>query len=290
MLSIKYKITQKVGFKKLCKDLHQQFYIKCFSGKLFLMSNMIPYKIRSLVFLCLLAVLMCINYVSANAETKTLLDAKNLFIEGNWLDAAKLAKKEGSGEGYALAAQITCYYGRFLASDENKEKLFTQAMKLAEKGVELAPKSSFAHLQVAHAMGRYSQTVGILEALTEGYADQILDSVNQAIKLNPNYSRAYVLLGNWHAEIINSAGFMGRMIYGASESEALAAYNKAVQLDPDSLLIRIEYASGLLKLDEDSYHQLALANLAEAISISPKNSLEKILLKKAKEMQSTLKN
>ena len=80
------------------------------------------------------------------------------------------------------------------------------------------------------------------------------------------------------------------MIYGASESEALAAYNKAVQLDPDSLLIRIEYASGLLKLDEDSYHQLALANLAEAISISPKNSLEKILLKKAKEMQSELKN
>ncbi|MBJ26345.1 MAG: hypothetical protein CMM30_09785 [Rhodospirillaceae bacterium] len=237
----------------------------------------------------LIAIIICLYSGISNAETN-LSNAKELFHQGKWKEAVELSKNDESGEGYALAAQITCYYGRFLAAEENKEELFSQAMALAEKGAKMSPESPFAHLQVAHAMGRYSQTVGILEALAEGFADRILESVNKAIELDPNYATAYLLLGNWHAEIINSAGFMGRMIYGASESESITAYDKAIKLEPNNLLIKLEYAGGLLKLDEDSYYKLAIAQLKTVISKSPNNTFDKILQTKAKQMLSALTN
>jgi len=223
----------------------------------------------------------------ASIYAQSLQDARLLFSQGKWIEAAKLAKSEGSGEGLALAAQITSYYGRFIASEDEQEEIFSRSIKLSSKAIEISPNSAFAHLQKAHAMGRYSQTVGILEALSEGYAGKIFDSVSKALSIEPEYASAYALMGNWHAEIIDSAGFVGRMVYGASESESLENFKKAIRIEPNNFLIRLEFANGLLKLDDD-YKNQATAQLKMLAEATPKNSLEKIINTQAKKMLNKL--
>lgn len=224
---------------------------------------------------------------AAQAETTPLDDARALFAAGNWVEAAAMAEAEGSGEGLALATQVTSYYGRFLAPKAEREALFARAMEMAEQAIQLAPENAFAHLQSAHAMGRFSQTVGILKAISEGFAGRIREAVEKAIALDPDYAAAYMLLANWHAEIINNAGFMGRMVYGADEDEALAHYEKAVALAPNDLMIRLEYASGLMKLDEDNT-DAARAQLEALLAHAPQTALEGLIHDRAAAMLAAL--
>ena len=93
---------------------------------------------------------------TARAETAPLDDARALFNAGHWLDAIEMAEAEESGEGLVLATQITCYYGRFLAPEDERKALFARAMKMADAAIALASESASPHLQSAHAMGRYS--------------------------------------------------------------------------------------------------------------------------------------
>ena len=81
----------------------------------------------------------------ASIYAQSLQDARLLFSQGKWIEAAKLAKSEGSGEGLALAAQITSYYGRFIASEDEQEEIFSRSIKLSSKAIEISPNSAFAH-------------------------------------------------------------------------------------------------------------------------------------------------
>ncbi len=244
--------------------------------------------LTSCILILITLAIVCHIPTQVIADSSSLQRAKILFIEGNWLQAAQLAKKDASAEGLAFSSQITSYYGRFVAQKKDKQLFFAHAMELAEEAVRINPNNSFAHLQYAHAMGRFSQSVGILKAISEGYADRILESTKKAITLDPNSAKAYMLLGNWHAEIINSAGFMGRIIYGADETEALASYEKAIGLDPNNFLLLFEHAGGLIKLDKEEYSDLAQKQLRKILNNKPKSVLEKIIKERAEKTLSEL--
>jgi tetratricopeptide (TPR) repeat protein len=226
---------------------------------------------RKRIFIALMASLPTF-WVALPAAAQSFDDAVALTVNGDWLMAADMGAALETSEGYALAAQALAIYGYHVAPKEEKQPLFQRGMDYAEKAIELGPDSSEAHLQASHAMGRYAQTIGVLQALSEGFADRIKDVLDKAIALDPQNFNAYVSLGAWNAEIVNSAGIMAKVLYGATEEDALANYARALEIAPEDASVNLEYAIGLLTLDKNDNAAEARKYFQRAIEFPVENA------------------
>ena len=76
---------------------------------------------------------------------------------------------------------------------------------------------------------------------------------------------------------------MARVTYGAREEDALASFERALRLAPGAKAVPLQYALGLLILDDDEYREKARGLLKRAIEIPAKDAYERILHKRAVE-------
>ena len=199
------------------------------------------------------------------------------FAEGRFLEAADLGEAAATPDSLALAARALVVHGYYLAEAGAKQALFTRAVGLAEAAVAGDAGNAQAHLRHAHAMGRYAQTVSVLEALGDGYAERIRAALDNALAIEPDLVPALLSLAAWHAEIVASAGFLANLLYGATEDDALALYGRAHALAPDSHGANLEYAIGLLTLDDDDNCGQARDLLTHAATLPTANAYEKII-------------
>lgn len=201
------------------------------------------------------------------AAAQTIEEARRAADEGRFVDAADIGEAVNTSESYALAARFLAIYGYHVAPEDEKQGVFERAMADAAKAVRLDAANPEAHVQSAHAMGRYAQTIGAMEAFSEGFAERTRDAMFSALALDPDFVTAHLALAGWHAEIVAKAGFMAGVLYGATEEDALAHYETARKLAPDSSIVNYDYALGLLKLDDDGYAEKAGELLRHAIAI-----------------------
>ena len=190
--------------------------------------------------------------------------------DGRFIEAARLAEGLGTSAGYALAAESLAIHGYYVAKELEKEALFERAMRLADEAVRLDPANPQAHLQSAHAMGRYAQTVGAVKAIAQGYVRKVRQAIEDALARDPEMAGAHLSLATWHAETINGAGLAARVVFGASRKRALV-------LAPDEKLAYLEYALGLLLLKKKKDRKQARDLLARAIEAPPKDACDRIL-------------
>ena len=87
-------------------------------------------------------------------------------------EAAELAEALNTSEGLALAAKSLAIFSYHVAEDDSKLALFERATLLAEEATRLDATNPDAWIQLAHAMGRYAQTTGMLEAVSKGYPER----------------------------------------------------------------------------------------------------------------------
>lgn len=215
------------------------------------------------------------------ANAASLAEAEQAYVEGRYLEAAEMGEALETSDGYALAADALAVYGYYLAKPIDKKPLFERAMANAREAVQRDAANPEAHLQSAHAMGRYAQTIGVLEALNEGFAELIREAIDNALLLDPNLAPAHLSLAAWHAEIVGSAGFMADFLYGATEEDALAHYQKAYELAPNQKAINLEYATGLLILDDEDYAERAREMLQRAIELPAVDAFDGIVHEQA---------
>ena len=213
-----------------------------------------------------------------------------LMRDGKFLEAASVAADLGKSEGFTLAARALAIYGYEIANDGEKQKYFKRAIGYAKKAVELDPNSSAASLEISHTLGRYAQTIGVAEALTGGFAEKTKAAMDRAVELDPENFKAHLSIGSWNAEIVAAAGFMAKMLYGATEKNALASYQRALDLQPASGLVHFEYAMGLLRLGSENT-SLAITHLQKALSnLETKDAYEQIIRQKAERALRELQN
>ena len=114
----------------------------------------------------------------------------------------------------------------------------------------------------------------VAKALTQGLGVKVKAALETAIRLAPKHADAHIALGAFHAEVINKVGAMvGGLTYGAKKDAAVEHYEKALKLNPDSAIARIEYANGLVMLFGESkmkhaeklYHEAAACKAADAM-------------------------
>ena len=215
--------------------------------------------------------------LGGGAAAQSIEAARTAQDEGRFIEAASLGEALGTSAGYALAAESLAIHGYYLAADPDKEALFERAIRLAEEAVRLDPANPEAHLQSAHAMGRYAQTIGAVEALTGGYAEKVRRAIEDALALDPEMAGVHLSLATWHAETINGAGIAARLVFGASRKRSLAHYERALALAPDEKLPYLEYALGLLLLKKKKDRGKARDLLARAIETPSKDAYDRIL-------------
>lgn len=226
--------------------------------------------------------------LGSTAAAQPIEAARAAQDEGRFIEAARLAEEVGTSAGYALAAESLAIHGYYVARDPEKEALFERAMRLAEEAIRLDPANPEAHLQSAHAMGRYAQTIGAVKAIAKGYAGKVREAIEDALAGDPEMAGAHLSLATWHAETINGAGLAARVVFGASRKRALAHYERALELAPDEKLAYLEYALGLLLLKKKRDRGKAKDLLARAIETPAKDAYDRLIHELAVEKLASL--
>jgi tetratricopeptide (TPR) repeat protein len=139
------------------------------------------------------------------------------------------------------------------------------------------------HYFQAYALGRYSQGISVLKALTDGLGGRIKSALEATLRLDPKHAEAHIALGAYHAEVVDKMGAMvGKLTYGASREVAIKHFDTALKLLPDSAIARIEYANALVLLFGDKRMDDAVGFYEKAAAATPVEAMEKLDVELAK--------
>lgn len=230
--------------------------------------------IKILALTCLAATFWVLSANIANAQS---IEAAHAALdEGRFIEAAELAESLETSESYALAAKSLAIHSHHFAKDDEQQALFQRATQLAEEAVRLDPSNPEAHLQLAHALGRYTQSIDLSEALHKGYPEKVREELEEAIRIKPDMAAAYFSLASWHAQARYSGGIMAGILYGASVKDAFTHFERALELAPDDKHTLYQYAHGILLLDRNSNYEQARDLLTRAVKVPSKDAYDRI--------------
>ncbi|WP_261664132.1 tetratricopeptide repeat protein [Deinococcus sp. Marseille-Q6407] len=195
----------------------------------------------------------------STAGAQSLSAAQSKLDSGDWQGAAKAAAALNTSDGYALAAEATT-----LGAGMNGNKaLYQQAQGYAQKAISMNKNNAEGYFELARAQGRLAQSAGILQSLS--LAGNMKTNLQKAISLKPNMASAYVALGLWNAEL-SAKGGAARAATGAKPDQVVPNFNKAIGLEPNRIIHRLEYARALMLLGNSNKAQ-AVAQLNKAVSL-----------------------
>ena len=87
------------------------------------------------------------------------------------------------------------------------------------------------------------------KALAQGLGGKVKEALLTTLKLEPKHADAHIAYGSYQAEVVDKVGgIVAGMTYGAKKDSALEHFQKALKLNPESAIARIEYANGLILL------------------------------------------
>jgi hypothetical protein len=138
------------------------------------------------------------------------------------------------------AARLKAWQCEGGTDSSKKAALGKEAADLGERAVKANPSLVEAHYFTATGLGCYSQSVGVLRALTEGLEGRFNERIDTAIKLDPSYQFAGPLTvkGRYFFELPWPKRDLGR------SAEFL---QKAIKTEPASLRARYYLAETQLK-------------------------------------------
>lgn len=211
-----------------------------------------------------------------------LVEAWIAFHAGEFEKAAKLGLEQGMA-GYSVANKATAIYANYLEKSEAKKlKMFQEVAERAEEQQAEDPKNAAGFYWQAYALGRYAQGISIVKALAQGIGGKVKASLDTTVKLAPKHADAHIGLGTYHAEIIDKVGAMiGGLTYGAKKDEGLKLFKKALTLNPDSAIARIEYANGLVMLEGKKKMDDAVKLYEEAAAHEAADAMERLDVQQA---------
>lgn len=212
----------------------------------------------------------------AGANAQSIDEARTAFEDGRFLEAADLAEAIGTSEGYALAAQSLAVYGHHVATEEDRNGILERAIEYGKEAVRTDSTNSEAYFQSAHAVGRYAQSVGKLTAFRRGLAGRARDLLETALTISPDFAEAHMAIGGWHADIAR-AGRVARFLYKGNRENAVIHYERALELEPDSKVVLLEYALRLPDLDREDGRKRARKMLSRAAELPTRDAYEEFI-------------
>lgn len=167
-----------------------------------------------------------------------------LVDAGRFQEAYEAGLRLGTPEALALAAKGASFFALYQAKPEEKRTWFERAEKAASQAIAKNPDYAEGYFERARALGRLSQFKGILEALAEGLAPRIRSDLERTLKLDPNHAGAMVALALWHFELVQK-GWLVATTQGADGARVEPLMKRAIELEPEGIIHRVEYAKVL---------------------------------------------
>ncbi len=210
-------------------------------------------------------------------------EAWRLYHQGEFQKACEAGLEAGL-DGYNAANKAAMIYGNYLETDEKKKlALFQEISERCDELQAAQPKNANAYYVQAYALGRYSQGISVIKALTQGLGGKIKNALETALKLDPKHADAHSALGAYHAEVVDKVGAMvGKLTYGASKDVAVKHFDTALKLAPDSAIACIEYANALVMLFGDKKMDEAVKLYEKAAAAMPVDAMERLDVELAK--------
>ena len=202
-------------------------------------------------------------------------EAWRLYHQGEFSKACEAGLAAGV-DGYNAANKAAMIYATYLEDDDKRKlDLFQSIAARCEELQQAQPTNANAFYFQAYALGRYSQGISVLNALTQGLGGRIQAALNAALKLAPKHAEAHTALGAYHAEVVDKVGaLIGKLTYGASKELAMQHFATALKLAPDSAIARIEYANALVMLFGQGKMTEAIALYEKAAAATPVDAME----------------
>jgi tetratricopeptide (TPR) repeat protein len=210
-------------------------------------------------------------------------EAWRLYHQGEFHAASEAGLAAGL-DGYNAANKAAMIHATYLEADEQRKlALFQEIAARCDELQRMQPENANAHYFQAYALGRYSQGISVLKALTDGLGGRIKAGLEAALKLEPQHAEAHIALGAFNAEVVDKVGAMvGRLTYGASRDLALSHFETALELTPESAIARIEYANALVMMFGDGRMDQAVTLYEKAAAVTPAEAMEKLDVELAK--------
>ncbi|MFM9420425.1 MULTISPECIES: hypothetical protein [Thermus] len=230
-------------------------------------------------WITVLAAMVWVAGLAQAPQVSALVDA------GRFQEAYELGLKLGTPEALALAAKGASFYALYQAKPEEKRTWFEKAEKAASQAIAKAPDYPEGYFERARALGRLSQFKGILEALAEGLAPRIRGDLEKTLKLKPDHAGAMVALALWHFELVQK-GWLVAATQGADGSRVEPLMQKAIELEPDGIIHRVEYARVLAAWGKK---EEARKQLETALSLPAKTAADRYDQERARQELARLK-
>ena len=216
--------------------------------------------------------------VSAPGAETSITAARAAYDDGRYLVAADLAESLNTSEGYALAAEALAVYGHYIAPDGDKQPLLQRARNLADKAVALDETSAEARFQVAHAMGRYAQSIGPTQALRQGFVGGSREAIEAVLEIDPDMAEARLSLASWNADVVDGFGRMlARITHGATVQAAMDNYERSIELAPEEKAAYVEFARGLAAIGGRKDRARVRELLTRALELPARNDFDRIM-------------
>jgi tetratricopeptide (TPR) repeat protein len=219
---------------------------------------------------------------SAKAAT-TLQEAWRAYHRGDFARAVELGASIGP-LGSAVASKASNIYASYLEPDAKQQlAIFEESAARCEDLAKIAPEYANAFYFSAQALGRYSQGISVVAALTQGIGGRVLAALKKAVALEPKHADAEIGLGVYNAEVISKVGsVVGKLTYGASKEAAIVHFEKALKLNPGSAIAHIEFANGLVMMFGKSKLEAATSLYRKASGCTPMDAMERLDVEAAK--------
>jgi tetratricopeptide (TPR) repeat protein len=210
-------------------------------------------------------------------------EAWRLYHRGEFQAACEAGLAAGI-DGYNAANKAAMIHATYLEDDERRKlELFQTISARCDELQRAQPKNVNGHYFQAYALGRYSQGISVLKALTDGLGGRIKAALEASLRLDPKHAEAHIALGAYHAEVVDKMGGMvAKLTYGASREIALKHFDAALKLLPESAIARIEYANALVLLFGDKRMDDAIDFYEKAAAATPADAMEKLDVELAK--------
>jgi tetratricopeptide (TPR) repeat protein len=214
-----------------------------------------------------------------NAE---LQQAWRLYHQGRFGEAADVGLEAGDA-GHVVVNKASGIYADYLEEDDDtRQAIYSEGIARAEAAIEHDPRNPNAHYFHAFHLGRYSQSISVAKALSQGLGGRIKKSLDRAVELEPEHAEAHTALGLYHAEIIDKVGkLVGSMTYGASADKAMEHFREAIRLS-DAPIAWIEFGNGLYLLYGDKKLDESNEAFEKAASMTPIDAMQALDIEYAK--------
>lgn len=141
-------------------------------------------------------------------------------------------------------------------SDRERQLANMKAMEYAARAVEQHPDQAGGYLGTCISKGRLALFTDNRNKVR--LAKEAQDAAYTALRLDPESDLAHHLMGRWHYEMAKIPMVVRaavRLMYGAAlqpgtRLDALASYNRAIELAPQRLVHRVEAGRVLIELGE----------------------------------------